>query len=248
MLNEGTEDLVLVDGRAAVTSKKPDAHRGAGDVLVRPIMQQKDAGIGGDADAGHEARMAQRLLDGRGLVKVDREVGIAGRAGEARDEAHVQVVQAGLHHGTLLPLDVGLHIALHEPIECLIVKDVVLAIFVEEENTAETDRVVGRRNNHLQTETTAVEHQFHRAGEVERLPDEPGNGFHEAACASLHGAAAVYVGIQNEATSTGVGDAADQLEAFRVTPSGPARDRKRRFGWEHNGLSYPGSTVALHYI
>lgn len=112
-------------------------------------MQQKDAGIGGGADAGHEARMAQRLLDGRGLVKVDREVGIAGRAGEARDEAHVQVVQAGLHHGTLLPLDVGLHIALHEPIECLIVKDVVLAIFVEEENTAETDRVVGRRNNHL---------------------------------------------------------------------------------------------------
>ena len=56
----------------------------------------------GGADAGHEARMAQRLLDGRGLVKVDREVGIAGRAGEARDEAHVQVVQAGLHHGTLL--------------------------------------------------------------------------------------------------------------------------------------------------
>mgnify|MGYP007031874729 CR=1 FL=1 len=84
-----------------------------------------------------------------------------------------------------------------------------ILIFVEEENTAETDRVVGRRNNHLQTETTAVEHQFHRAGEVERLPDEPGNGFHEAACASLHGAAAVYVGIQNEATSTGVGDAAD---------------------------------------
>ncbi len=77
------------------------------------------------------------------------------------------------------------------------------------------------------------------------MRDKPGNGFHEAACASLHGAAAVYVGIQNEATSAGVGDAADQLEAFRVTPSGPARDRKRRFGWEHNGLSYPGSTVAF---
>ena len=30
-----------------MTSKKPDAHRGAGDVLVRPVMQQKDAGIGG---------------------------------------------------------------------------------------------------------------------------------------------------------------------------------------------------------
>ena len=153
-----------------------------------------------------------------------------------------------LHHGTLLPLDVGLHIALHEPIERLVVKDVVLAIFIEEENTAEADRFVGRRNNHLQTETTAVEHQFRRAGEVERLRDKPGNGFHEAACASLHGAAAIHVSVQDETASTGVGDAADQLEAFRVTPSGPARDRKRRFGWEHNGLSYPGSTVALHYI
>lgn len=184
----------------------------------------------------------------RGLVEVDGEVGVAGRAGEAGDEAHVQVVQAGLNHGAQLPFDVDLHIALHEPIERLVVKDVVLAIFVEEENTAEADRVVGRRNNHLQTETTAIEHQFHRAGEVERLRDKPGNGFHEAACASLHGAAAIHVSVQDETASTGVGDAADQLEAFRVAPSGPARDRKRRFGWEHNGLSYPGSTVALHYI
>lgn len=153
--------------------------------------------------------MAQRLLDGRGLVKVDREVGIAGRAGEARDEAHVQVVQAGLHHGTLLPLDVGLHIALHEPVERLVIKNVVLAVLVEKEDAAEADGVADRRNDHLQAEAAAVEHQFHRAGEVERLRDKPGNGFHEAARASLHGAAAVYIGIQNEATATGVGDAAD---------------------------------------
>ena len=128
--------------------------------------------------------MAQRLLDGRGLVKVDREVGIAGRAGEARDEAHVQIVQAGLHHGTLLPLDVGLHIALHEPIERLVVKDVVLAIFIEEENTAEADRVVAggittsKQKRPLSSTNSTAQVRLQLMRDV-----SPGIGFHEAACA-----------------------------------------------------------------
>jgi hypothetical protein len=100
--------------------------------------------------------MAQRFLDGRSFVKVYGKVSVAGRAGKTRNQAHVQIVETGLHNGSNFPLYVNLHIALHKAIEGRVVELVVFSIFEEVEGTAITDGVVCRRNNDLKAEMTAV--------------------------------------------------------------------------------------------
>jgi hypothetical protein len=112
----------------------------------------------------------------------------------------------------------------------------VRAILVKVEHAAVAKGLAGRWDHHLEAETTAVEHQFHGADETEGLIDRRRNGLHDAIGAALDRAATVHIGIEDEPTAAGVGDAADNLQAV-VPPRRAPGDREHPVGSDH-GLPF----------
>lgn len=188
-------NLVLEHRGAPTAAEEPDAHGGSGNILVRTVVQQQDARVGGSAHTRHEARMPQLFLDGRDLVDGSGEVGLAGDAGESGHEPQVQVVQARLHHGARLPFDVGLQLGLQKTVQGVAVQHAVLAVLVEVEGAVVTQGLSGRWNDHLQAEPAAIEHQLYGADKAEGCFNGAWNQFHDAVRFALHNTARIYVRI-----------------------------------------------------
>ena len=201
----------------------------------------------GGAHASHEARVAQVLFDGRGLIQGGDQVGVARSAREARHEIQVQIVQARLHHGPRFPLDVGFQLGLQQAVQGIAVQDAVGTVLVEVEGATVAYRLGCWRNDHLQAEAAAIEHQLYGAGEIEGLGDGAGDRTHNAVRLALDHAAAVDVGVQDESAAAGIGDAANQFHAV-VAPDRAAGDRQGRFRCCHGILSLTLAIPVQHII
>lgn len=223
LLDERAGHLVLEDGRSPAVSEEPDADGGAGDVALGLVVQQEDTRVGGGAHAGHEPGPAQLLLDGRHLVEVGDEVGVAHGAGIAGHEVHVEVIEARLHHRPRLPFRIRLSRRLEETIEGLVAEHCVEAVLEEVEGATIADGRTGGRNDHLKAHVPVFQDELHGTGETKRGGDEAGDRLHEAIRLAFDHSAAIHIGVEHEPSPAGVGNAADNLQAV-VAPDGTTGD------------------------